>query len=144
MAEATAATTSRENHSLLDEDTKEDYDNFPPKKRSRGIKIVRALRVKLSGCTKCFHDECVWANQQTNCSYFIRRTYYQPNAPLAFAVCCRCNEDERQMGWIKESDKEQFLDFAGNVELKDLNVKCSLMKIQEEHKAIEVEMKISY
>ena len=40
MAEATATTTSRENHSLLDEDTKEDYDNFPPKKRSRGIKIV--------------------------------------------------------------------------------------------------------
>ena len=86
MAEATAATTSRENHSLLDEDTKEDYDNFLPKKRSHGIKKVRALRVKLSGCTKYFYDECVWANQQTKCSYSIRRTYYQPNSPLAFAV----------------------------------------------------------
>ena len=86
----------------------------------------------------------MWANQQTNCRYFIIRTYYQPNCPLAFAVCCRCNEDEQQIGWIKESDKEQFLDFAGNVELKDLNVTCRLMKILEEHKAIEVEMKISY
>ena len=49
-----------------------------------------------------------------------------------------------RLAGLKESDKEQFLDFAGNVELKDLNVTCSLMKIREEHKATEVEMKISY
>ena len=65
MAEATAATTSRENHSLLDEDTKEDYDNFPPKKRSRGIKIVRALRVKLSGAQNTFMTNvCGQTNKQ--------------------------------------------------------------------------------
>ena len=75
---------------------------------------------------------------------FHQKNILPAQLSLAFAVCCRCNEDERQIGWIKESDKEQSLDFAGNVELKDLNVTGSLMKIREEHKAIEVEMKISY
>ena len=71
------------------------------------------------------------------------RTKLGPQNCMYLSALGRCNEDERQIGWIKESDKEQFLDFAGNVELKDLNVTCSLMKIREEHKAIEVEMKIS-
>ena len=49
-----------------------------------------------------------------------------------------------RLAGLRSRIKNNFLDFAGNVELKDLNVTCSLMKIREEHKAIEVEMKISY
>ena len=39
MAEATAATTSRENHSLLDEDTKEDYDKKTSLQRKDHVEL---------------------------------------------------------------------------------------------------------
>ena len=49
------------------------------------------------------------------------------------------------MGWIKEADKNTFLDFIimSSAKLEDLNVICNKLKKRPEHKTVELEIKIS-
>ena len=123
--------------------TEENYSDSTSKKRFIEALAIRTLNVKLSGCSKFFYRECVWANQQNHGTYVIKRAYHQPNSPIAFAVFCRCEGKEQQIGWIKELDKAKFLDFIYNCELEDLSIRCCHMKIRPEHKAAEGELKIS-
>ena len=75
------------------------------------IYYLPVLTLKLIGCSKFFYDECLWASKQKNSKYFIERRDHQPNTALAFAVFCCGRENVFQVGWIKEADKNIFLDF---------------------------------
>ena len=57
------------------------------------------------------------------------------NTSLAFAVFCYGRENVFQVGWIKEANKNTFLDFiTGSAKLEDLNVICNKLTIRLEHK----------
>lgn len=115
-------------------------DNGIPAKRQ----CPQMLTFKLSGCSKFFYDECLWASNQRDPKYLIKRKDHQPNTIFAFAVMCHSKEDEHQVGWIKESDKNTFLDFIKcSAQLDDLNVACNKLKVRPEHKTVELEIKVS-
>ena len=102
---------------------------------------IPVLTLKLSECSKFFYDKQVSKN---NSKYFIERRDHQANTSLAFAVFCCCRENVFQVGWIKEADKNTFLDFiTGSAKLEDLNVICNKLKIRPEHRTVELEIKIS-
>ena len=67
----------------------ETSDNGIPVKKHH----LPVLTVKLSGCSKFFYDECLWASKQKNSKYFIERRDHQSNTSLAFAVFCRGREN---------------------------------------------------
>ena len=108
----------------------EPADNGIPVKKHH----LPVLTLKLIGCSKFFYDECLWASNKK-----FRVLHRKERSPakylLASAVLCCGRENVFQVGWIKQADKNPFLDFiTDSAKLEDLNVICNKLKLRPEHK----------
>ena len=127
----------------------DDTDYIPQRKQARELPMRdKTLTLKLSGCSKYFYDECIWARQQElqkeTGIFSIKEFENMPCSKLsAFAVLCCSRGKESQVGWIKETDKVTFTNFAHNSDLEDLDVKSNYIKIRQEHKAVDFEICIT-